>query len=151
MTYSGLLVEIQRLPHGYGLPLPQYWSAHAAAMDLHAAVERRIQVPAGELFMVPCGFALAVPTGFEAQIRPRSGIATKHRVIVPNSPGTIDSDYRGEIHVALLNLGTMPFLVERGARVAQMVIAPVSRVEWREVQGLPATERGSGGFGHTGA
>lgn len=117
-------------------------------MDLVA--ETSAEIPAGEVRMIPTGWACAIPPGFEGQVRPRSGLATKHAVTVPNAPGTIDSDYRGELIVALINLGRQPFKVEPGMRIAQMIIAPVARANVAEVQSLPATARGSGGFGSTG-
>jgi dUTP pyrophosphatase len=143
-------VLIQRLPHGQGLPLPLYKTDHAAAMDLGAAVIEPLVIPPGDRALVPCGFALAVPEGYEAQVRPRSGLAFQHGVTVVNAPGTIDADYRGEVKVALVNLGREPFIIERGARVAQLLVAPVPRVQWDEVQELPPSSRGQGGFGHTG-
>ena len=133
------------------LPLPEYFSADAAGMDLGAALsEARILAP-GEYGLIPCGFAIAIPQGFEAQVRPRSGLASKHGVTVLNAPGTIDSDYRGEVKVLLINHGAEPFAVQPGMRIAQLVIAPVSRVAWEPMDLLPATGRGAGGFGHTGS
>jgi dUTP pyrophosphatase len=119
-------------------------------MDVRAAVKSTLRIEPGGRALIPCGFAIAVPPGYEAQLRPRSGLATKFGVTLVNSPGTIDSDYRGEVGVALINLGTEVFEVPRGLRIAQMVIAPVSKVEWNEVQDLQPTARNSGGFGHTG-
>lgn len=119
-------------------------------MDLHAAVRESVPLASGDILLVPCGFSVAVPAGFEAQIRPRSGLAAKHGVTVANSPGTIDPDYRGEVKVALVNLGKKAFTVERGMRIAQMLIVPVPKVRWEEVAELPETARGQGGFGHTG-
>jgi dUTP pyrophosphatase len=143
-------VLLQRLPHGRDLPLPLYKTEHAAAMDLGAAVHEPLVIAPGERALVPCGFAIALPEGYEAQVRPRSGLASGHGVTVVNAPGTIDADYRGEVKVALVNLGREPYVVERGARVAQLLVAPVLRVEWDEAQDLPQSRRGAGGFGHTG-
>jgi dUTP pyrophosphatase len=127
-----------------------YKTEHAAAMDLSAAVVEPLVIGPGERALVPCGFAMALPDGYEAQVRPRSGLASQHGVTVVNAPGTIDADYRGEVKVALVNLGNAPFTVTRGDRVAQLLVAPVPRVEWDEVQELPVSRRGPGGFGHTG-
>jgi dUTP pyrophosphatase len=143
-------VPITILPGNDDLPLPAYQSEHAAAMDLHAAVPSPVTVAPGSIALVGCGFAIAIPDGYEGQVRPRSGLASKHGVTVVNAPGTIDADYRGEVKVALVNLGPAPFVVERGARVAQLVVAPVSRVAWERVESLSETSRGAGGFGHTG-
>jgi dUTP pyrophosphatase len=145
-----LTVSIRKLPGAEDLPLPSYQSEGAAAMDLHAAVSGDLVVEPGAVARVPCGFAVAVPPGYEAQIRPRSGWAARHAVTVANAPGTIDSDYRGEVQVLLINHGPEPFRVTRGLRIAQMVVVPVPRVVWREVAELPPTGRGAGGFGHTG-
>jgi dUTP pyrophosphatase len=119
-------------------------------MDISAAVEKELLIPPGSIALIPCGFSIAIPAGYEAQVRPRSGLAAKYGLSIPNSPGTIDPDYRGEIKVVLMNNGTREFRVERGMRIAQMLILPVPRVEWREVEDLPPTRRASGGFGHTG-
>ena len=148
-----LAVPIQRLAHAEGLPLPAYETAGAAGMDLRAAVkgdEPLILRPA-ERTMVPTGLAIAVPPGFEAQVRPRSGLAAKAGVTCLNTPGTIDSDYRGEVRVILVNLGADDFVIRRGDRIAQLVIAPVVQAAWREVEDLGDTSRGAGGFGSTGA
>ena len=145
-----VVLPIQRLPGTEDLPLPEYKSRHAAAMDLAAAVPAAVTLAPGGRALIPCGFAIAVPDGFEGQVRPRSGLAARHGVTVVNAPGTIDSDYRGEVMVALVNLGDVPFVVERGMRIAQLLVAPVPRVTWSEVEALPATIRGAGGFGHTG-
>ncbi len=150
MSGSTSKVEIKRLPHGAGLPLPAYQTPGSAGMDLHAATQGDFSIAPGEVRVVPCGFALAIPSGFEGQVRPRSGIAVKHRVTVLNTPGTIDSDYRGELGVILINHGTDVFRIERGMRIAQFVIAPVARAAWVEVDELPGTARGAGGYGHTG-
>ena len=150
MNEPVVTVAVKRLPGNEDVPLPEYQSEHAAAMDLHAAVPEPVGLAPGEIALIPCGFAMAVPVGFEAQIRPRSGLALKHGVSIPNAPGTIDADYRGQVQVIMVNLGQEPFVVERGLRIAQMIVKPVPRVEWAEVDELPPTERGSGGFGHTG-
>ena len=145
-------VEIRQLPHGEGLALPSYQSADAAGLDLLAAVPETaplILLP-GEHALVPTGLSIALPSGYEAQVRPRSGLAARHGVTVLNSPGTIDADYRGEISVILINHGGAPFAVRRGERIAQMVIAPVVRAELVPVVSLSTTNRGSGGFGSTG-
>ncbi|NJM29592.1 MAG: dUTP diphosphatase [Rhizobiales bacterium] len=141
-------VAIQRLPHGDGLPLPAYETAGAAGMDLRAAADAEL-APATRCLM-PTGIAIALPEGFEAQVRPRSGLAVKHGLTVLNAPGTIDSDYRGEIKVPLINHGDKPVKIARGDRIAQLVVAPVSRVTWRESSGLETTARGAGGFGSSG-
>jgi dUTP pyrophosphatase len=132
------------------LVLPAYHSDAAAGMDLAAAVEHPIVLAPGAFEAVPCGFAIALPAGYEAQVRPRSGLASRHGVTVLNAPGTIDSDYRGEIKVILVNHGPEPFTITKGLRIAQLVVAPVARVEWEVAEALPATGRGAGGFGHTG-
>ncbi len=132
------------------IPLPAYESIGAAAMDVRAAVKSTIRLEPGRSALVPCGFAIALPPGYEAQLRPRSGLATKYGITLLNSPGTIDSDYRGEVGVPLINLGVDVFEITRGLRIAQMVIAPVTKVEWNEVHDLSSTVRDSGGFGHTG-
>jgi dUTP pyrophosphatase len=138
------------LPSSAGLPLPAYQTAGAAGMDLHAAVHEDLVIAPRAVMLVPTGLEVAVPDGFEAQVRPRSGLAVKHRMSMPNTPATIDSDYRGEIRVPLINLGDEPFVVTRGMRIAQLVVAPVVRVTWDEVADLPETSRGRGGFGHSG-
>ena len=145
-------IEIQQLPHGEGLPLPAYQSAHAAGLDLLAAVpeDQPLTLAPGARALVPTGVAIALPEGFEAQVRPRSGLAAKHGVTVLNAPGTVDADYRGEISVILINHGHEPFAVRRGERIAQMVIAAVARAELAPVTTLASTARGSGGFGSTG-
>ena len=143
-------VRIRRLAHGVGLPLPGRASAGAAGLDVRAAVADPVTLAPGEIARIPSGFALEVPGGFEIQIRPRSGLAMNHGVTLPNTPATIDSDYRGEIVVALVNLGSEPFVVERGMRIAQMVLARVPQIEWVEAEELSPTSRGDGGFGHTG-
>ena len=147
-----LTVRVLRLPHGEGLPLPSYQSKQAAGLDLVAAVPRDqpVKLPAGARALVPTGFVLELPYGCEGQVRPRSGLAFKHGLTVLNSPGTIDADYRGEIMVLLVNLGSETFRVQRGDRIAQLVIAPVAPVEIVAVDALAETERGQGGFGSTG-
>lgn len=141
-------VAIKRLPNGEGLPLPAYETAGAAGMDLRAA-EAATLAP-GARCLMPTGLAIALPHGFEAQVRPRSGLAVKHGVTVLNAPGTIDCDYRGEVKVPLINLGQEDFVIARGDRIAQMVIAPVTRIHWTETESLDETARGAGGFGSSG-
>jgi dUTP pyrophosphatase len=145
-------IDIRQLPHAAGLPLPAYQSAHAAGLDLLAAVpqDTPLLLAPGKHAMVPTGLAIALLKGFEAQVRPRSGLAAKHGVTVLNSPGTIDADYRGEVSVILINHGAEPFTIRRGERIAQMVIAPVVQARLNPVDSLPDTSRGSGGFGSTG-
>ncbi|HZZ88003.1 MAG TPA: dUTP diphosphatase [Caulobacteraceae bacterium] len=142
-----------RLPHAEGLPLPAYETEHAAGMDLRAAVpqDEPFTLRPGDRHAVPTGLAVAVPPGFEGQVRPRSGLALRHGVTCLNSPGTVDADYRGEVKVILINHGPEDFIVRRGDRIAQLLIAPVSQATWREVETLDATVRGEGGFGSTGA
>jgi dUTP pyrophosphatase len=143
-----LLVE--RLEHGKGLPAPEYMTEHAAGMDLRAAVEGSVTIEPGRYALVPTGIRIAVPFGYEAQVRPRSGLAARHGVTVLNTPGTIDADYRGEVCVILVNHGQVPFVIARGDRIAQLVVAPVTRVRVEIAEALDATPRGDGGFGHTG-
>jgi dUTP pyrophosphatase len=145
-------VEVRQLPHGKGLPLPAYQSAHAAGLDLLAAVpeDAPMMIGPGKHALVPTGLIIALPPGFEAQVRPRSGLAAKHGVTVLNAPGTVDSDYRGEVGVLLINHGEAPFAIQRGERIAQMVIASVVRAELVVVTSHAATDRGSSGFGSTG-
>ncbi len=143
-------VPLQRLAHAMDLPLPAYASAYAAGLDLLAAVGEPLTLASGKRAQVPTGIAIALPEGFEAQVRPRSGLAARHGVTVLNSPGTVDADYRGEIAVILVNLGEEAFRIERGMRIAQLVIAPVMRIRWSEVGQLSSTERAGGGFGSTG-
>jgi len=130
--------------------IPHYQTPLAAGMDLSACLDAPVVLAPGEIGLIPCGFAMAIPPGFEAQVRPRSGLATKFGVSMPNTPGTIDADYRGEVKVPLINLGRVPFTVEPGMRIAQMVLARVARAEVVEVDDLEATDRGTGGFGSTG-
>jgi len=143
-------VSVQRLPHGADLPLPAYATAQSAGLDLMAAVTSDVTLAAGARQLIPTGLAIALPAGFEAQVRPRSGLAAKHGVTVLNSPGTVDADYRGEINVLLINHGDTPFPIWRGERIAQMVIAPVVQAQLVPVASLSGTDRGSGGFGSTG-
>ena len=143
-------VEIRFLRLHQGAQLPAYQTEHAAGLDLHACIEAPVTLAPGDIAMSPCGFAMAIPHGFEAQVRPRSGLATKHGIGMPNSPGTVDSDYRGEMKVPLVNLGRAAFTVEHGMRIAQMVVAPVARATVRVVEELDGTSRGAGGFGSTG-
>ena len=143
-------VEVEVLAHGRDLPLPAYATAGAAGMDLVAAIPGAYDLLPGARTLVPTGIRIAVPDGFEAQVRPRSGWALKHGLVVPNAPGTIDSDYRGEVSVILMNLGHDPVRIERGTRIAQLVFAPVARAEWAPVGELSPTARGERGFGHTG-
>jgi dUTP pyrophosphatase len=149
---AGITVDIRQLPHAEGLALPAYQSAEAAGMDLLAAVplETPLILSPGQYALVPTGLTIALPSGYEAQVRPRSGLAARHGVTVLNSPGTVDADYRGEIGVLLINHGDAPFSIRRGERIAQMVIAPVVRVELVRAETLAETGRGSGGFGSTG-
>lgn len=143
-------IKITRLAHGADLPLPSYESAHAAGMDLRAAVLEPLRLEPGKRALVPTGIAIALPDGYEAQVRPRSGLALKHGVSVLNAPGTIDADYRGEVGVILINHGEEPFDINRGERIAQLVITPVSQGMWVEVETLDETSRGAGGFGSSG-
>jgi len=145
-----LKVDVKRLPHGADLPLPEYATQDSAGMDLLAAVDGDRTLAPGKRMLVPTGLAIALPPGYEAQVRPRSGLALKNGITVLNSPGTVDADYRGEVGVILANLGDEPFVITRGMRIAQMVIAPVTRLAWAEVAELPDSARGAGGFGSTG-
>lgn len=144
-----IAVPLMRLPHGEGLPAPAYETAGAAGMDLRAAEPATLKP--GARALIPTGFAIALPDGYEAQVRPRSGLAVKHGVTVLNAPGTIDSDYRGEIKVPLINHGETDFVIARGDRIAQMVVAPVVRATWTAAETLDSTARGEGGFGSSGA
>ncbi|MBV8154703.1 MAG: dUTP diphosphatase [Candidatus Eremiobacteraeota bacterium] len=143
-------VALKRLPEGEGLPLPAYMSAFAAGADLFAAVGEELTLLPGARALIPCGFSIALPPGYEAQIRPRSGLAIRSGVTCLNTPGTIDADYRGQVQVVLANLGSEAIVVRRGDRIAQLVVAPVSRAAFDVVDELPPTRRGAGGFGSTG-
>jgi dUTP pyrophosphatase len=145
-----IAVAIRRLAHGAGLALPAYATPDSAGCDLTAAVDAPVVLAPGARAVIPTGIALALPAGYEGQVRPRSGLAARHGVSVLNAPGTIDADYRGEVAVILINHGESAVAIERGMRIAQLVVAPVSRVTWREVDGLPDSARGEGGFGSTG-
>ena len=147
---SKIKVSVQRLDHGKDLPLPEIQTDLSAGVDLPAAVDAPIVLEPGARVIVPTGLAIALPAGYEAQVRPRSGLAIKNGVTVLNSPGTIDADYRGEIGAIIINHGQEAFTIERGMRIAQMVVAPVVGIEWDETETLPETERGRGGFGSTG-
>ena len=136
--------------HANGIPLPTYATSGSSGMDLYAAVEVDCVLKTNETMLIPTGFQVEIPSGYEAQVRPRSGLAIKYRVTVLNTPGTIDSDYRGEVKVILTNFGQEPFVIRRGDRIAQLVVCPVLRAEWEEVNSIDETSRGSGGFGHTG-
>lgn len=144
-------IPVTPLPHAAGLPLPAYETTGAAGMDLLAALEEEVTLAPGARAAVPTGLSIALPHGYEAQVRGRSGLAFKHGIGVVNAPGTIDSDYRGEIKVLLINWGDQPLTLTRGMRIAQLVVAPVAQAEWRVVPSLPETARGGGGFGSTGA
>jgi dUTP pyrophosphatase len=143
-------VAVLRMPHAADLPLPDYATAGAAGLDLLAAVESAVTIAPMERVLIPTGLQIALPPGYELQIRPRSGLALRHGIMLPNSPGTIDEDYRGEIQVIVINGGEVDFVVERGMRIAQAVLAPVVRIRWQEVTVLNETERGDAGFGSTG-
>jgi len=145
-----LRVEISRDPGAEDLPLPTRATPGSSGYDLHAAVEGDVTIATGERVLIATGFSIAVPIGYEAQIRPRSGLALKHGIVLPNAPGTIDADYRGELKVIVMNAGEESFIVRRGDRIAQLVIAPVAVADWCEVAALSPTGRGTGGFGHTG-
>jgi dUTP pyrophosphatase len=145
-----ITVKIKRLAGCGDVPLPVKMSPHAAGLDLHAAVASPVTLAPGEIRLIPCGFAMAIPHGYEAQVRPRSGLSSRHGVTLINTPGTIDSDYRGEVQVPLINLGKAEFVVERAMRIAQMIVTPVPDVAIVEVDELDPTARGPGGFGHTG-
>jgi dUTP pyrophosphatase len=149
-TGGEMRIAIRRVRPGCDLPLPEYASDGAAGADLRACLEQPLVIAAGATALVPTGFAIAVPDGWEAQVRPRSGLALRHAVSLANTPGTIDSDYRGEVQIIVINHGQEPFTIEHGMRIAQLVVAPVARVRWEEQQELPETTRGAGGFGSTG-
>lgn len=150
MTAPTRSVAVRRLPHGEDLPLPAYATEGAAGLDLLAAVEAPVRLAPGERGLIPTGLAVALPPGHELQIRPRSGLALRHGLVLPNAPGTIDEDYRGELQVIVLNAGQEPFTVTRGMRIAQAVLAPVLRIAWQEQDRLDSTARAAGGFGSTG-
>lgn len=150
MSEARIQVLIKRKPGSEDVELPRYMSEHAAGMDVRAAVEKDLVLEPGAIALVPAGFYMALPPGWEAQVRPRSGLALKHGVTVANTPGTIDADYRGEVGIILVNMGAEPFTVTRGMRVAQIVIARVPQAEIEEVDELPESDRGEGGFGSTG-
>ena len=147
---SPIVIRIKKSEKAFDLPLPRKMTDHSAGFDLCAAVERAVTIQPGDIALIPCGFYMALPVGYEAQIRPRSGLAARNGITLINSPGTIDADYRGEVMTPVINLGKAAFVVERGMRIAQMLIAPVPQVEILEVEELDETERGTGGFGHTG-
>ena len=150
MEIERVRVDVSRVAGTEDLPLPEYQSEHASGMDLCAAVAEPVTLQPGQISLIPTGLHIAVPPGYEAQVRPRSGLALKHGIFVVNTPGTIDADYRGEVRIILGNFGRESFVIERGARIAQMVIQPVVQAEWHECDELDATTRGHGGFGHTG-
>lgn len=150
LLMQNISVAITLLPHAEGLDLPAYATEHAAGMDLCAAVNKDVSILPGERKLIPTGLAIALPEGYEAQIRPRSGLALKNGLSVLNSPGTIDADYRGEVQIILANLGGEPFTITRGMRIAQMIVAPYTRANWNLVTSLDETARGTGGFGSTG-
>jgi len=145
-----LRVLVKVLPHGKGMPLPKYMSEHAAGMDLYAAVNPEMVIPPGEWKLVPTGISIALPEGYEAQVRPRSGLALKQGVSILNTPGTVDADYRGEVGVILMNHSKENLVIRRGDRIAQMIINKIERITFEEVAELPDSDRGPGGFGHTG-
>ncbi|MBV9973621.1 MAG: dUTP diphosphatase [Candidatus Eremiobacteraeota bacterium] len=145
-----IAIQIRRLPEGEGLPMPAYMSEHAAGADLCAAISDELTLLPGARALIPAGFCMALPSGYEAQIRPRSGLALKSGITLLNSPGTIDADYRGPVNIIMANFGTEPFRVRRGDRIAQMIIAPVSRASFEIVESLSETQRHDGGFGSTG-
>jgi dUTP pyrophosphatase len=150
MSVEQVSIEVTRRPGTEDLPLPKYMSDHASGMDLYAAVDQPVTLEHGEIKLIPTGLHIAVPPGFEAQVRPRSGLALKHGIFVVNTPGTIDADYRGEVQIILGNIGKAAFVIERGSRIAQLVIQRVARVEWKTADELSDTKRSTGGFGHTG-
>ncbi len=151
MTPPRVEVKVTRLQPGYeDIPLPEYATELAAGVDLRAAITEPIELRPGDLIAVPTNLAIELPPQYEAQIRPRSGLALKYGIILPNSPGTIDADYRGEVKVIMSNIGKAPYVIQRGERIAQLVIAPVTHVQWHETSALNETDRGNGGFGHSG-
>lgn len=143
-------VYVEQTEESKDLPLPQYMSAQAAGLDLYAAVDEDVLLKKGEIKLVPTGLKIALPESYEAQIRPRSGLAIKHGISLVNSPGTIDADYRGEIKIIMINFGESDFLIQRGERIAQMVINRIEQIDWEVTTALESTDRGAGGFGHTG-
>lgn len=145
-----LKISVMKADHASDLPLPEYMTNQAAGVDLLAAVDAPVPIHPGQILLVPTGLHIALPAGFEAQIRPRSGLALKYGISLVNSPGTIDADYRGEIKLIMINFGSEPFVIQRGERVAQMVVSKVERVHFQLVEELAETQRGTGGFGHTG-
>jgi dUTP pyrophosphatase len=145
-----VVVKVRVLPHAEDLPLPAYETPLSAGMDLRAAITKKLKLGKGKQALVPTGLTIALPEGYEAQVRPRSGLAARYGITCLNTPGTIDADYRGEIQVLLINHGAEPFTIRRGERIAQMIIAPVTRAAWSEVETLPASRRGTDGFGSTG-
>ncbi|MDD5382764.1 MAG: dUTP diphosphatase [Candidatus Margulisbacteria bacterium] len=145
-----LKAQVKRLPHGQDLPLPRYMSEHAAGMDLLAAVTAELVILPGEWKLVPSGISIALPEGYEAQVRPRSGLALKQGISILNTPGTVDADYRGEVGVILMNHSKQDLVIKRGDRIAQMIINKIEKISFEEVAELPASDRGAGGFGHTG-
>ena len=150
LSRAEIRVQVRRLPGTEDLPLPAYQTAESAAVDLHAAVVEPLVMTPGDIVLVPTGLTIALPSGYEAQVRPRSGLAVRHGLSLPNTPATIDADYRGEIRVPLINLGRESVTIERGMRIAQMLVKPVPRIVWEPVDELPDSGRGAGGFGHTG-
>ena len=150
MGATKIPLDVVRFPSGEGLPLPEYATAGSAGLDLRAAVQDEFRLEPGRRALIPTGFGVALPAGFEAQVRPRSGLALRQGLTMLNSPGTVDSDYRGEIQIIAVNLGQETIVIRRGDRIAQLVVAPVARAELREAPALPETVRGAGGFGHTG-
>ena len=147
---SRIAIAVRRLAHGADLPLPAYATQGAAGLDLLAAVDQPIEILPGNRTLIPTGLAIELPEGYEAQIRPRSGLALRHGITVLNTPGTVDADYRGEVSVLLVNLGDQPFRLTRGERITQLVVAPVTRIVWKEQSVLTETARGAGGYGSTG-
>lgn len=149
-TQDEIPIAVHILPHGKNMALPAYMTPGAAGMDLQAAITEEKTLAPGEKALIPTGLTMAIPPGWEVQIRPRSGLAFKHGITVLNAPGTIDSDYRGEVAILLVNFGAESFVIQRGERIAQMVLAPVARAKWHLVDELETSLRGAGGFGHTG-
>jgi dUTP pyrophosphatase len=145
-----VVIQVRQLPHAEGLPLPAYATPGAAGMDLLAAVAARVVIEPGKRVLIPTGLTIALPAGYEMQVRPRSGLALRNGIVLPNSPGTIDEDYRGEVQVIVMNAGDTPFTVERGMRIAQAIVSPVVRAVWQAVDSLEDTTRSTGGFGSTG-